>query len=276
LSFYLKGLLTMAIVPFTQIAQLLAVDAKTLRQWIKSANLSLAPHATDARIKGLTIEHVHLLASLHGKDLSLQPAPASHEPSPGMREISPVALDANVLLEKLTQLEARVANQQEQIAHLALQLLLEREQRTEQRLRALEAVLVSTGQRPALSPAPTVTSQTPSVTLQRTVKRVRIIPLIEYCADGSYILICPKEGELPITPDTPEWFTWLASLSSFRFIGRSGRLSARRGPAPRSHQSWYAQRNIHQKTYCKYLGASQHVTIDRLEQIAALFQSYVQ
>jgi hypothetical protein len=272
----------MTIVPFTQVAHLLAVDAKTLRQWIKQSNLELAPHSTDARIKGLTIEQVHFLASLHGKDLPLpsEPGIGAREPNAVASQMSPVAVSGVDLLEKLTRLEAQVASQQEQIAHLALQLLLEREQRTEQRLCTLEAVLISTGQPQQLGhlPVPTVpqTPQTPSQTLYRTAKRVRIIPLIEYCADGSYILVCPKEGELHITPDTPEWFTWLASLSSFRFVGRSGRLSARRGGSPCSHHSWYAQRKMHQKTYCKYIGISDHVTLDRLEQIAAHFQTYAQ
>ncbi len=88
-------------------------------------------------------------------------------------------------------------------------------------------------------------------------------------------MCCPKEGELPIPPDTPEWFTWLASLSSFRFVGQSGRFRARRGSSSRSHGSWYARRIIHQHEYCKYIGLSHHVTIARLEEIAQTFQSYV-
>jgi hypothetical protein len=90
------------------------------------------------------------------------------------------------------------------------------------------------------------------------------------------VLICPKEGEIHITPNSPEWFAWLASLSSFRFVGEFGRFSARRGYNHRPNRSWYAQRHIHQKSYSKYIGVSENVTTDRLEQIAALFQSYVQ
>lgn len=267
----------MTAVPFTQVAHMLAVDAKTLRQWIKQSNLELTPHSTDARIKCLTIEQVHLLASLHGKDLPLpsEPCTGGREPNVVASQVSPVAVYWIDLLDKLTRLEAQVASQQEQIAHLALQLLLEREQRTEQRLLALEAVLASTGEEPGLLPASTVpqTSQTLPQAFHQTAKRTRIIPLIEYCADGTYVLICPKEGELHITPDTPEWFAWLASLSSFRFVGRSGRLSARRGSPPRSHHSWYAQRTIHQQYRVKYIGVSEHVTIDRLEQIATTIES---
>ena len=76
-------------------------------------------------------------------------------------------------------------------------------------------------------------------------------------------------------PDSPEWFAWLASLTSFRFVGQSGRFSARRGYNRRPNRCWYAQRGIHQKNYSKYIGVSEHITTARLEQIAAHFQSYL-
>jgi len=46
--------------------------------------------------------------------------------------------------------------------------------------------------------------------------RARLIPLIEYGAAGTYVVICPQEGELALPPDSPEWFGWFATLSSFR------------------------------------------------------------
>src|SRR5713101_4140075 len=103
----------------------------------------------------------------------------------------------------------------------------------------------------------------------------RLIPLIEYGAKGHYVLISPEEGELSIVPDSPEWFAWLASLSSFRFVGQAGSFSARRGYNQRPNRCWYAQRGIHQKNYSKYLGVSEHLTTARLEQVAAQFQSYL-
>jgi hypothetical protein len=108
-----------------------------------------------------------------------------------------------------------------------------------------------------------------------TEKRCRLIPLIEYGAKGHYVLISPEEGELSIVPDSPEWFAWLASLSSFRFVGQAGSFSARRGYNQRPNRCWYAQRGIHQKNYSKYLGVSEHLTTARLEQVAAQFQSYL-
>jgi hypothetical protein len=270
----------MTAVPFTQVAHMLAVDAKTLRQWMKHSNLSLQPHSTDARIKCLTIEQVHLLANLHGKVLPLptEPCVASHEPSVATNQMAPVTSHDAKSLEKLIQLQAQVASQQEQIAHLALQLLQERAESTEQRLLTLEAFLTSIQEHLAALSSFSVehSPQTLPLALRPAEKRVHLIPLIEYSASGSYVLICPKEGELHITPDSSEWFAWLASLSSFRFVGRDGRFSARRGSSPRSNRSWYAQRKIHQKNYRKYIGVSENVTITRLEKIAAILQYHAQ
>ena len=88
------------------------------------------------------------------------------------------------------------------------------------------------------------------------------------------MLISPEGGELAITPDSPEWFAWLASLSSFRFVGKSGRFSARRSYNRGPNRGRYAQRGIHQKNYSKYIGVSEHITTERLEQIEILLISW--
>jgi len=64
----------MPTVPFTQVAHMLQVDAKTLRQWIKQANLLLQPSPTDARVKCLTDEQLHQLAAVHGRCIDLDVA----------------------------------------------------------------------------------------------------------------------------------------------------------------------------------------------------------
>jgi hypothetical protein len=194
--------------------------------------------------------------------------------------MSLTALPDADLRERLVQMEARVATLQAQLTDLTLQLLREREQRTEQRLLALEAELISAGNHPsvpcsgsalcvACQPAPS------PLTCHPTEKRNRLIPLIELGTKGRYVLISPEEGELPITPDSPEWFARLASLSSFRFIGQSGRFSARRGYNQRPNRSWYAQQTIHQQFHSKYIGVSEHITVARLEQIAADLQLHI-
>ncbi|HLZ63064.1 MAG TPA: hypothetical protein VKR06_39540 [Ktedonosporobacter sp.] len=125
---------------------------------------------------------------------------------------------------RLAQMEAQVAALQAQLTDLALQLLQAREQRTEQRLLALEVERPSACDHPRVpfpSSAPSMLCQPalPARVYHPTEKRNHLIPLIEYSARGRYVLISPEEGELAIAPDSPEWFAWLASLSSFRFVG---------------------------------------------------------
>jgi hypothetical protein len=71
-----SGVLIMTAVPFTQCCSMLAVEASTLRQWLKRSNLSLASHPTDARIKCTTHEQVQQLATLHGRSIEQEQPPA--------------------------------------------------------------------------------------------------------------------------------------------------------------------------------------------------------
>jgi len=96
--------------------------------------------------------------------------------------------------------------------------------------------------------------------------------LIEYTASGQYVVICPELGELALLPDSPEWFAWLVTLSSFRFVGQQGRFTAYR--RSRSSRSWRAHRSIHQHHYKHTLGVTDQLTINRLEQAAAILQSH--
>src|SRR6266496_440387 len=116
---------------FIECCQLLAVDPKTLRQWLTQAQMSLHAHPSDARIKCLTSEQVFVLANLHDRLL----------------QTSVAAADAD-LRARLTHMEAQMATLQAQITDLTLQLLSEREQRVEQRLLALEAELSSARDHP--------------------------------------------------------------------------------------------------------------------------------
>ena len=99
--------------------------------------------------------------------------------------------------------------------------------------------------------------------------RSRVLPRVEIGAAGSSVLICPREGELPFTADSLEWFEWLCSLSSFRFIGHSGRFTAyREGP-----RSWRASRTFHGQNHKQSLGTTDRLTIARLEEVAGMLQS---
>jgi hypothetical protein len=91
----------------------------------------------------------------------------------------------------------------------------------------------------------------------------------------SSVVICPKVGELPLRPDSPEWFAWLASVSSFRFVGKCGRFTACRVSDKGPTRAFQAHRVIHQRHDKPHLGVTECLTIDRLEQAAARLQSYV-
>ena len=260
--------------------RLLTIDPKTLRQWLAQAQMALHTDPTNAKIKCVTSEQVQTLASLHGRVLPQEAYASSASPTSSVLQSQmslPTLPDAD-LRARLAQMEAQMATLQAQFTDLTLQLLREREQHTEQRLLALEAERIFAADHPRVpfpSSAPSMVCQPglPALVCHPTEKRNRLIPLIEYGARGQYVLISPEEGELAIAPDSPEWFAWLASLTSFRFVGQAGRFSARRGYNRRPNRCWYAQRGIHQKNYTKYIGISEHITTARLEQIAADFQS---
>ena len=296
----------MTILPLTDCCAMLGIDPKTLRHWLKHANVQFAAHPTDARIKCLTLENVQQLATLHGRPLpspaSAPPALPEEAPALGSSEeraspkqeseaahiqatrLLPTSFPQEVdLIQKLSCLETKVTTMQEQLVQLALALLHERELRYEQRLHALEALIPSTERQTALPPAlQTVERQCQPGTTDCKERglhpaelraRSRVIPLIEYGAGGSYVVICPQEGELHLTPDLPAWFDWLATLSSFRFIGKQGRFTAyRKG---RLSRRWSAYRTMHQHGYQHYLGTTDHLTINCLEQMAATLQSHL-
>ncbi len=287
----------MTTMPLTDCCAMLGIDPKTLRHWIKLAQIPLHVHPTDARIKCLTTEQVQQLAALHARPIGL---PAGLAPKP-LAESSALPApetptDINLalvqtphsqsetdLLKTLSLLETQVTTMQQQLTQLALELLQERTLRYEQRLHTLEALIQHTESQEALPQA----LQTSGEKVQRGEEghkerrlhpaelraRSRVIPLIEYGAGGSYVVICPQEGELHLTANSPEWFDWLATLSSFRFVGQQGRFTAyRKGPTSRC---WSAYRTIHQHDYKYYLGVTDHLTIDSLEQMAAKLQSHL-
>jgi hypothetical protein len=265
----------MTTVPFTQCCHMLSVDSKTLRQWLKRSNLSLHQNPTDARIKCLTIEQVQQLATLHARPITPitasipEPVPTSMVPSQTPTEeqkaclATPVQLENHLLpvsraetelLDKLSSLEAIVATLQQQVTQLALELLNQRTLHYGQRLQTLEALVPPAEKPDALQTMEEVSQQEKGQNITRSLHpaelraRSRVLPLIEYGADAIYVLIDPKEGEVSFTPDSPEWFDWIASLSSFHFTGQSGRFTAYRGGS-RLHPSraWYAYRYYHQQ-----------------------------
>lgn len=268
----------MTLLPLKQACVLLGIDAKTLRHWLQQANLSLHPHPTDARIKCVTSQQLTHLATLHHRPFD---EPAEACPSLLPETLSPQA-EPDVLL-KLTQLETQVALLQQQVAALALELLQERTRHYEQRLHVLETRIHPLSQHDRVTAAlSTPQEQGSQSVMPSTALRVHpmkgrprpILPLIEYTADGSYIVICPELGELALIPDSPAWFAWLETISSLRFLGQQGRWSAYRDKRRAAH-GWFAYRRIHGQQYVHALGSSHELTLARFEQMAATLQAYV-
>ena len=276
----------MTLVPFTDCCAMLGIDAKTLRHWVQQANLSLYPHPSDARIKCVTSEQLEQLAALHHRPVDVLAALAeSHpaEPCPPLLPQQPSSQAEPDLLARLAQLETQVALLQQQLAGLALELLQERTQRYEQRLHTLEERIQPPSQHTrSISALPPAREQQSQLDKPLKIPRVHpakgrpraILPLIEYTADGTYIVICPHQRELALIPDSPAWFAWLETVSSLRFLGQQGRWSAYRDKRRAVH-GWFAYRRMHGQQYVHALGSPDELTIARFEQIAATLQSYV-
>lgn len=287
----------------TPIAQMeccmmLGIGPKTLRNWLRHANMQFSIHPTDARLKCLMVEQVQQLAALHARPLQMSPPaspalPADVTPrasSQGQTAAAqankalPVSATSSLseeaeLRKAVCGLEAKVLTLQEQLTHLTFELLRERTERYEQRLSALEALRPQHAARSSsaqeLVPVVEQRPYSPSVperALQpaELLARSRILPRIEYGTQGLYVLICPQEGVLSVTLDSPEWFDWLASLASFRFLGSQGRFTAYREGQTRT---WKAYRTFHGRAHRRYLGITDRLTIARLEHVAASLQS---
>lgn len=294
----------MSTLPLGDGARLLDIHPKTLCRWLKQANLPLTTHPADARIRCVTEEHLHQVARLHDRALptsgrcdAAAPAfvpsqgPDRHLPEHAQSSASPACslsmssrAEAN-LIQKLAGLEANVMTLQEQLAGLALALLQERERSVEHRIGALESLIHQLMGRPLVDPTPPVAEQESVNAPARTrpllpaeqQARSRTPPLIEYSEPGTYVIVSSQEGNLPLTPDSPAWFDWLATISSFRFVGQSGHFTAyresRRSSGPT--RSWSAHRTIHQHRFKHGLGVTDRLTIPRLEQAAALLQAEI-
>ncbi len=277
---------------------MLGIGPKTLRNWLRHAKMQFSTHPTDARLKCLTLEQVQQLATLHARPLQMSPtaSPAfpdevtpcdssqGHPAAAQANEASPVSTTSSLseeaeLRKAVCGLEAKVLTLQEQLTQLTFELLRERSERYEQRLSALEALLSRhAGRSSSAQELVPVVEQRPHSPLapQRPLQpaelraRSRVLARVEYGAQGLYVLICPQDGALSFTTDSLEWFDWLASLTSFRFIGPQGRFTAYREGQTRS---WKAYRTFHGRSHKRSLGTTDRLTIARLEQVAASLQS---
>jgi len=234
----------MTLLPVADGARLLGIHPKTLHHWLKEANMPLATHPTDARVKCVTEEHLQQVASLHERPLQASgPLDAASPPlvpsqmsvpsaSENQMESASAACSfltssgsASDLIQKLSGLETKIATLQEQVAQLTLALLQERERSVEHRLTTLESLMQAFMGRPMSNlPVPQPRQEPMGVTQPpqelhpaEQLARSRRPPLIEYCAPGIYVIISSQEGEVHLEPNSRAWFDWLATLSRVPF-----------------------------------------------------------
>lgn len=240
----------MSFVSIADACRQLGIDAKTLRRWLAQAQLPLQSHPGDGRKKGVSREHLLQLAALHHRSL-----PALPQASPAATEAAgPLPTDLLALPQQLASLQAQLSALQQQVT--ALTQLVQSQ--------AQPLTVAASAQPPAKAakPAPTPAR-----------KPAHVLARVEYGGEGHYVVICPKEGLLPFEPDSPAWFAWLGRQSSFRFVGKQGRLTAHYDAARGSRIAWRAHRKIHHHTSNQRLGRTNELTVAVLEQAAARFQA---
>ena len=253
----------MTFVSVAQASGRLGIDAKTLRRWLADAQLALQSHPHDGRKKGVSAEELHLLAHRHQR--SLAPLP-QEPPAPGADELSTLGAALLALPERLDALQTQIAALQQQVT--ALTRLLQ-QHRQEPAIPAASTQQAKAARRPS---KPASRRSRPAAKPPR--KPAHVLPRVEYSKEGRYVVICPKHGLLPLEPDTPEWFAWLATQSSFRFVGKAGRLTAHHEwRVPRG--AWRAHRQIRNHSHTLRLAPTKELTIAVLEQAAATLQAHL-
>ena len=292
----------MTMVSLTDCCRLLAIDPKTLHRWMSLSHLFAQPHPLDARLKCVTREQVQQLAVTHRRSLPesseqhFQPeTSAPSTPSDVIRAsvLSSVVSDVSVHITALTQqlgsLQAHVATLHHQLALLTEQWQKEQQWRTsvtktfmgksqessldksqESSLGKSQESSLDKAQESSLDKEPAL----PSPSIDRR-KHPHVLPLVEYGAQGKYVMISPEQGLLSFEPDSPQWFAWLSTLPSFRFVGQQGRFTAFRGYQCSESTPWWAHRQIRNHSHKRRLGTTASVTIASLELAASSLQALV-
>lgn len=231
----------MTLISLTNCCRLLAIDPKTLRGWLALAHFPLLPHPSDARIKGIPAEQLRQVATFHRRALPDFPEAAPPPvPASQPQESPPLSRELIDMLQTIRELSTQIMVVQQRLADLT-----------------------------HLGP----------VSASSSVKRRRepagVLPLVEYATLGGYVVICPEQGLLSFEPDTTPWFAWLATHSSFRFVGKQGRFTAHREVLRWPRAAWRAHRQIRNRSYNIHLGPTASLTIAVLEQAAADLQAHL-
>lgn len=213
--------------------------------------MTAIPHPDDARQKCLSLTHIQQVAALHGRPLPPAFASSTAPPPP---------LPPPDVLSQLAQMQFQIFTLQEQITRLSLALLQ-----------------ISQLRPPPLVPPPTASSPSPTVAALPPVLDApppprppsRAVPMIAFTVDGCYQVVDPDKGVLPLTPDSAQWFAWLASTNTLTFQGRHGSFTAtRRLRRGKRVQSWNVYRCLHGRSCTLYAGMTMTLTAVRLEGLA--------
>jgi hypothetical protein len=259
----------MSFVSVAQATTRLGIDAKTLHRWLAEAQLPLHSCPQDGRKKGVSDEDLQALARRHQRSLT-PPPPEPPVPVAGQGPALPTALLA--LPERLDALQTQIAALQQQVTDLTR--LLQQHQQEPASLAAPALLSRRSKQSAQLAPPAPRSRLAASARAKTPRKPVHVIPRVEYGQQGHYVVICPKGGLLPLEPDTPEWFAWLATQSSFRFVGKAGHFTAHHEwRVPRG--AWRAHRQIRNHSYTLRLALTQDLTLAVLEQAAATLQAHL-
>ncbi|HEY1354520.1 MAG TPA: hypothetical protein VGF67_33330 [Ktedonobacteraceae bacterium] len=190
------------------------------------------------------------MADTHGRPLP--PAFVASAPPPP-------SLPPPDVLSQLAQMQLQIFTLQEQVTRLSLALL----QLSQGRPAPLAPPTAS-------APSPTVAALPPVLDAPpRPRPPSRAVPMIAFTADGCYQVVDPNKGILPLTPDSPQWFAWLASTTTLTFQGRHGSFTAtRRLRRGKRLQSWNIHRCLHGRSCTLSAGMTMTLTAARLEGLA--------
>jgi hypothetical protein len=260
----------MATFSLTECCSLLGIDPKTMRRWLIQADISAQNDPQDARIRCVTDEQLQYLAVLHHRLLHKRkevPAPQQDLPALFQQEM-------DLMKERCACLEAQFLS-----LHTQLDQMVQEEQ-TSKKAREIQEHndhQIAHATSSCIEEAP-LHEPIAQEEIKNSSKQKQVIPLVEYRKEGIYTIISPEAGQLPFLPDSLEWFAWLETVPSFRFVGQFGHFTATcvslYAPIP-SRSRWRASRHIQNQSRYHRLGQTTSLTIDILEQAAAAFQSYM-
>lgn len=106
----------------------------------------------------------------------------------------------------------------------------------------------------------------------------RVCSLVQWSEPAHAYELVGSQSSVPssITLESPTWFAWLESISSFAFRSRSGvYYTVRKEQIQRNGPYWYGYRSLHGRTVKRYVGRTAALSLARLEEVALRFTDTV-